>query len=471
MPVAEKNCVLDLVQNSYKNYFELMSLFLNTNIHYAEKEQESRIFLTQILGSIHLENINFPNEISEVKEWFKQENKQAGEAYQGYLSRRLANGDREYFQNIGQAFEFLIRIAPIKKVDGSWLYSLVNYWNDPAFHDLILIYLEELGLGLAQANHVCIYDELLKALGLDDFETYIDDEYYQQAVIQLALAYAPADFIPEIIGFNLGYEQLPLHLLITNYELQELGINSKYFNLHITIDNLASGHAQKSIKALENIYNNYPDKEKFIKKLKRGYALNQEGMGSTQIIQSLDLENFVHNILKRKALVGQWVHNEKREFSCKTINQWLSNPNEIASFINQLIENKWIKLNKNPEESLFWKMIHHEDGKMYGVFSPTEKQIIHDWIAGGQYSSTVLVQGKNINSRAQQIQEFRCNTIADIELTHLKSSLTQNNNISISFTKLIPFLAPHSHHQNIGLWCTQKYSELLFPYLTNLKIG
>ena len=129
-------------------------------------------------------------------------------------------------------------------------------------------------------------------------------------------------------------------------------------------------------------------------------------MGSTQIIQSLDLENFVHNILKRKALVGQWVHNEKREFSCKTINQWLSNPNEIASFINQLIENKWIKLNKNPEESLFWKMIHHEYGKMYGVFSPTEKQIIHDWIAGGQYSSTVLVQGKNINSRAQQIQEF-----------------------------------------------------------------
>ena len=106
-------------------------------------------------------------------------------------------------------------------------------------------------------------------------------------------------------------------------------------------------------------------------------------MGSTQIIQSLDLENFVHNILKRKALVGQWVHNEKREFSCKTINQWLSNPNEIVSFINQLIENKWIKINKNPEESLFWKMIHHEDGKMYGVFSPTEKQIIHDWIAGG----------------------------------------------------------------------------------------
>ena len=138
---CRKKCVLDLVQNSYKNYFELMSLFLNTNIHYAEKEQESRIFLTQILGSIHLENINFLNEISEVKEWFKQENKQAGEAYQGYLSRRLANGDREYFQNIGQVFEFLIRVAPIKKVDGSWLYSLVNYWNDPAFHDLILIYL------------------------------------------------------------------------------------------------------------------------------------------------------------------------------------------------------------------------------------------------------------------------------------------------------------------------------------------
>ena len=62
-----------------------------------------------------MENINFPNEISDVKEWFKQENIQACEAYQGYLSRRRANGDREYFQNIGQAFEFLIRVAPIKK--------------------------------------------------------------------------------------------------------------------------------------------------------------------------------------------------------------------------------------------------------------------------------------------------------------------------------------------------------------------
>ncbi len=57
----------------------------------------------------------------------------------------------------------------------------------------------------------------------------LPDEYYHQSAIQLALAYAPSDFIPEIAGFNFGYERLPLHLLITNYELKGLGIDSKYF--------------------------------------------------------------------------------------------------------------------------------------------------------------------------------------------------------------------------------------------------
>jgi|GEM_PF-6927555 len=31
-------------------------------------------------------------------------------------------------------------------------------------------------------------------------------------------------YLPEVVGFNFGYEQLPLHLLITTYELDELAL-------------------------------------------------------------------------------------------------------------------------------------------------------------------------------------------------------------------------------------------------------
>ncbi len=52
----------------------------------------------------------------------------------------------------------------------------------------------------------------------------LSDDHYIQGALQLAMAHHADQFLPEIIGFNLGYEQLPLHLLITAYELKELGI-------------------------------------------------------------------------------------------------------------------------------------------------------------------------------------------------------------------------------------------------------
>jgi hypothetical protein len=39
-----------------------------------------------------------------------------------------------------------------------------------------------------------------------------------QGAIQLGLAHHGEQFEAEVFGFNLGYEQLPLHLLITAYE-------------------------------------------------------------------------------------------------------------------------------------------------------------------------------------------------------------------------------------------------------------
>ena len=66
----------------------------------------------------------------------------------------------------------------------------------------------------------------------------------------------------------MGYEQLPLHLLISNYELKELGIDSHYFNLHITIDNFDNGHAQKALEGVLKVAQRYQDKEEFLRRVK-----------------------------------------------------------------------------------------------------------------------------------------------------------------------------------------------------------
>ena len=468
MPVVVKKRLLDLLQDNQKNYYELFVFFLDPDVSSFEKEKKARDFLIKEIEKLEIEEIDFPSDINSIKSWCVNDNKKNCQGFQAYLNRRQAGQDREYFQNVAQAFEFLIKVSPTKKVDGAWLYSSVHYWNDPVFHELIITYLEELGLGEPKANHVCIYDDLLHSLGLDSFDLLLDDEYYHQAVVQLALGYAPPEFIPEMVGFNLGYEQLPLNLLISNYELAELGIDSKYFNLHITIDNIDNGHAHKAIKVIEDIYNKYRDKELFFTKLKQGFALNNRGESSSNIIKNLSLEDFVHKILKRKALVGQLIHNETRQFGCKTINQWLSNPDDIAGLITHLTEQKWIKFNTDPEQSVFWRMINEENGKMFGVFNPVERQIIHDWIAGSDHSSNFLAYSRELKN-SQRIQDYLFSYISDGELDALQQRVLQSSDLAIKICKLTPFLAPDSHHKSIGLWSTRKYVELLFPYLGTFK--
>ncbi|WP_227633143.1 hypothetical protein, partial [Klebsiella pneumoniae] len=73
----------------------------------------------------------------------------------------------------------------------------------------------------------------------------------------------------------------------------------------------------------------------------------------------------------------------------------LSNPDDIAGLITHLTEHKWIKFNTDPEQSVFWRMINEENGKMFGVFNPVERQIIHDWIAGSDHSSSFLAYSRD----------------------------------------------------------------------------
>lgn len=73
---------------------------------------------------------------------------------------------------------------------------------------------------------------------------------WKAAVAQLCISLCPDEFLPEILWFNMAYESLPLHLLVTIRELRELKLDPYYFILHVPIDNEHSGHAAMGIKAV-----------------------------------------------------------------------------------------------------------------------------------------------------------------------------------------------------------------------------
>lgn len=408
------------------------------------------------------------------------------------MDARNAGGARRYFSSKSHALYFLKSVAPTKLVDGAWLYGLLPRWNDVRFAPLIRIYLEELGEGVAEKNHVALYRKLLDSYGCDDW-TALSDDHFVQGAMQLALAHHAADFLPEVIGFNLGYEQLPLHLLITAYELEELGIDPYYFTLHVTIDNAASGHARKSTQGvLDALPRAAPMNDAFYRRVANGYKLNMLGVGTPSIIKSFDLAQEVAAALAGKAAIGSQLHSDYCRVAGRTINDWLGDPAQLPAFLASLEQMGWIKRNQDPEESRFWKLIHGERAKMFGVFTAYEQQLIYDWIAGtpgreGAYAPEARPGALAFRRRRRKAQmsgleasRTRATSALDArgvirgpasrqpaaaddfsaELRLLEEELAALSSKEEMMAALIPLMSPAVHHTSSGLMATRVFTRL-----------
>ncbi|MBC7513499.1 MAG: iron-containing redox enzyme family protein [Herminiimonas sp.] len=313
--------------------------------------------------------------------WIVQNTASVGERYQTYLAQRKAGSARQYFGSKAHALNFLRSVAPTKTVDGAWLYGVVHHWNDSRFASLIRIYLEELGAGMPDKNHVVLYKKLLAAHGCERWNN-LSERHFVQGTIQLSLAHQAQHFLPEIIGFNLGYEQLPLHLLICAYELNELGIDPYYFTLHVTVDNADTGHAKTALNGLHEAWPVVGDGDRFYERVMNGYKLNMLGADTASVIAAFDLEQELITILADKSTVGKQVHSDYCRVGGRSINDWLGTPGQIPAFLQKLQDGGWIKRGLDPQQSRFWQLLQGERAEMFGVFSAYELQVIHDWIAG-----------------------------------------------------------------------------------------
>lgn len=405
-----------------------------------------------------------PESFEDLERWVAHNATQVAEQYAAYLKARHEGAPRRFFSNRAHALFFLRAVAPTKLVDGAWLYGTLGHWADVRYHGLIRTYLEELGDGEPAQNHVALYRRLIADLECEPHGE-LEDGYYVQGAIQLALGALGKDLLPEVIGFNLGYEQLPLHLLITSFELNELGIDPYYFTLHVTIDNASTGHAQKAAQSVLELLP-ATGREAFMQRVRAGYQLNELGIGTRAAIAAFDLEDELVAMFERKQAFAQHMHSDYCKIEGRTVNQWLAEPGGIRPFLTALERKGWIKRKADPAQSRFWQLIDGPGAAMFGVFSAYEKQLLADWIADGYVPQADQRRGSANPFRLK----FRQHPLADSlaraggpnveDRAQVQAALAQPGPAP-RLERLLPFLAPQCHATPAGLYATRLFAREL----------
>jgi hypothetical protein len=432
-----------------------------------------------------------PRRPDEFSAWSAAHTESVGEQYKQYLAERKSGAPRRFFTSKSHALYFLKGVAPTKLVDGAWLFGLLQHWEQGAMRPLITTYLEELGNGVPEKNHVVIFQQLIDAHGCAQWQG-LSEDHFVQGLIQLAMAYKADQFLPELIGYNLGYEQLPLHLLITAYELNELGIDPYYFTLHVTVDNADSGHARKAWEALQKLMPQVGDADEFMRRVDAGYRLNDLGASTSSVIDSFDLHAELVSILRAKSAVGKNMHSDYAKIGGRSLNDWLSDPDQIPALLAALEAQGWFTRGEAPEESRFWGLIQGDHAQMFGVFSAYEQQVLHDWIATPpqplagvaaagapvpriathralQRAAAALddVPPRRIRESAErglirhrfEDDEHAWEAIA-CELRLLEAKLAASDSKEEAIAMLTALMSPASHHTSAGLMATRIFSKL-----------
>lgn len=148
-------------------------------------------------------------------------------------------------------------------IDGAWLQGFTDYGHASTDIGRLLfqIYWDELGNGDLPINHTVLYRDLLEDMGLRlphvstrEFAQWpgFRAESFEVPVFWLTISRFPRTFLPETLGLNLAEELFGVggSLRQTQLNLKRHGYNTLFYDIHNTIDNVASGHSAWAIDAI-----------------------------------------------------------------------------------------------------------------------------------------------------------------------------------------------------------------------------
>lgn len=157
-----------------------------------------------------------------------------------------------------------LAFAPFALVDGCWLQNISAVSRNSRAGELLFsIFADEIGNGVAEANHAGIYGRLMDDFGIGllpaDHRGFAADrriphQAFKAPAFLLALNLCYAEYFHEILGVNLAIEMSGLdgfyEAMIENIEKR--GMRSDFWRVHVSADNFSTGHARQSVHLIQD---------------------------------------------------------------------------------------------------------------------------------------------------------------------------------------------------------------------------
>lgn len=341
--------------------------------------------------------------------FLEAERQDVSDEFESYVRRREAGSGPELFKTREEASQWLKRSAPLNYIDGAWLCRIHKITTPFALRRVTKnawqTFSEELGDGDLEKNHVLIYRDLLRHVGvvLPDGDTVdfihprhgMDDEQvWRSAIGQLLISLFPNDFLPEILGLNLHFESLAVTGLKATKELPEFGISAYYYALHISIDNADSGHSAMALATIIQFMDliretGMMDYQKTWRRIQAGYLLSQS-LDDTETVHLY--EEKVIEMLHKKANLARKIHCTSRaRIGQRSLTDWFSSPwsngnndddeddNWKRQFLVALADSKPWVYRGDSSKSLIMRELSWK-GRMFGAFTHSEVELMRTWI-------------------------------------------------------------------------------------------
>lgn len=295
--------------------------------------------------------------------------------------------------------ERIRQMAPFNQADGAWLRNISQAGPIDEINSLLFaIWMDEAGDGNKDQNHSNLYTELMRTVGIEmpptSARAYADnpdllDSAFTVPVFELAISQFTRNFFPEILGMTLQLEWEVLGLKPTIKLLQRFGINPHFYELHVGIDNAASGHGAKAREAvqlyLDKVRAETGSEDEVQRQWRRiwtGYVtFATTGNLYTDLVNLLESrrqnaptpQDRLLEVVVRKKPYARLNHGEKK-LGENLINDWFEDPEGL---LQALVDNGLIAKG-NPEKSPFFRLLSF-DGPMYKVFTDDEIALWREW--------------------------------------------------------------------------------------------
>ena len=230
---------------------------------------------------------------------------------------------------------FVQQYAAFTMADGAWVQNIAKAGSSHTelSAGLFQIYSDEVGNANTVMNHPNVYRKMLEGEGIHmpptaskafAMQPELLDFAFDLPLLTLSISMFPKKMLPEIIGVNLGIELSGLgkdYMTIID-ELRFWKIDPYFFTLHLTIDNIASGHTAVAMRSvhlyLDQILNSsgYEQMQQDWERIWIAY------LAYTRVAKSFEttLENKAGLRFLKPLLKLKWAHRKSNKQTASAVN-------------------------------------------------------------------------------------------------------------------------------------------------------